>query len=255
MVKLLFQGWRLLFTIMVIVAAAVCCRLGFWQLDRLEQRHAKNAMINERMAAEAVPLEALSVSVDELAYRRVTVTGVYDHSQEVILRPRSFDGATGGHIITPLLLSNSDQVILVDRGWIPLNYAAPDIRTNFTEPGEVTVEAIVRLSETGISGPDEVKIREGENRRDNWFRVDIDALREQTGYDLLPVFVEQQPGQNDPELPRRIETTDTGEGSHLSYVFQWFSFALVFVVGYPALLYQQLKRNKQKQMVAPAQGN
>jgi surfeit locus 1 family protein len=253
MVKLLFQGWRLLFTIMVIVAAAVCCRLGFWQIDRLEQRQAKNALINTRMAAEAVPLTALSGDLSELEYRRVTVTGVYDHSQEVILRPRSLDGATGGHIITPLLLQDSDQVVMVDRGWLPLSYADPEIRVEYEEPGLITVEAIVRLSESGLSGPDEVKIPEGQTRRDKWFRVDIDSLRDQTGYGdrLLPVFIEQQPDENAPFLPRRVATTDLGEGSHLSYVFQWFSFALVLVVGYPVLLYQQMK-HKKKREVLPA---
>ncbi len=92
------------------------------------------------------------------------------------------------------------------------------------------------------SGPQEPPLQPGQTRRDGWFRVDIAQLEQQTGYKLLPLFIEQQPGPDDPELPRRIATGDTGPGSHLSYTFQWFSFALILLIGYPAVLYQQDRR-------------
>jgi surfeit locus 1 family protein len=242
MLTLFLSGRRRWMSLLVLAAVGLCCALGLWQLDRLAQRQARNATINARMAAPAVPLDGTLGDPDALDYRRVQVRGTYDPEQEIVLRPRSLDGIAGVHVITPLRLSGSDAAVLVDRGWVPLNLAAPLERRAYAEPGEVIVQGIARRSQAGASGPQEPPLQPGQTRRDGWFRVDIAQIEQQTGYKLLPLFIEQQPGPDDPELPRRIVTGDTGPGSHLSYTFQWFSFALILLIGYPALLYHQNRR-------------
>jgi surfeit locus 1 family protein len=242
MLKLLFTGRRLWLTLLVLVGALVCCRLGIWQLDRLAQRRAQNALIDERMAQSAVALDGAPVDPAVLDYQRVEVRGVYDPAQEIVLRNRALDGSPGVHVLTPLRLDGGDAAVLVDRGWLPLELAAPAARRAYAEPpGPAVVQGIARRSQSGAGGPQDPPLPAGESRRDAWFRVDIAAIEQQVGYRLLPVFIELQPAPGDPQLPRRVATTDLGEGSHLSYTVQWFSFAAILVVGYLAWTYQQLK--------------
>src|SRR5262245_22424366 len=126
MLKTLFTGRQLRMTILVFVGVVVLCRLGIWQLDRLAQRRALNARIDSRMAAPAMPLTGAPVDPDALDYRRVELRGVYDPSQEIMLRNRSLDGVPGGHLITPLRLNGSDKAVLVDRGWVPLTKSSAE---------------------------------------------------------------------------------------------------------------------------------
>jgi surfeit locus 1 family protein len=240
MLKLLFSGRRRWLSMLAIGGAALCCGLGIWQLDRLTQRQALNAALNARMALPALPLAGAPADPDTLDYRRVEVRGVYDPEQEIVLRTRALDGAPGVHVVTPLRLGGGGAV-LVDRGWLPIELAAPAARRTYAEPGEVSVEGVARRSQAGASGPAEAPLLPGQTRRDAWFRVDIAQIEQQAGYELLPVFIEQQPGPRDPALPRRTATSDTGPGPHLSYALQWFSFAAILLVGYPALLYQQAR--------------
>jgi surfeit locus 1 family protein len=243
MLKLLFSGRRLWLTLLVLAGALVCCRLGIWQLDRLAQRRAQNVLITGRMVQPAALLDDAPIDPAALDYRRVEARGVYDPSQEIVLRGRALGGAPGVHVLTPLRLDGSDAVVLVDRGWLPLALAAPAARRAYAGPaGEVVVRGVARRSQAGAGGPQEPPLSPGEVRRDAWFRVDIAGIEQQTGYRLLPVFIEQQPAPGDPELPRRVTTTDLGEGSHLSYTIQWFAFATILVVGYLAWTYQQQKR-------------
>jgi surfeit locus 1 family protein len=243
MLKLLFTGRRLWLTLLVLALALLCCRLGIWQLDRLAQRRAQNALINGRMAQPASALDAAPSDPSALDYRRVAVRGTFDAAQEIVLRGRALDGMPGVQVLTPLRLEGSDSAVLVDRGWLPLELAAPQARRAYAGPvGEVAIQGIARRSQAGAGGPEDPPLPPGESRRDAWFRVDIAGVERQTGYRLLPVFIEQQPGPGDPELPRRVATTDLGEGSHLSYTVQWFSFAAILVVGYLARTYQQQKR-------------
>src|SRR5258705_13188524 len=102
MLKLCFNRRRRWLSVLVIAGAALCCALGVWQLDRLAQRQARNAAINARMALPGVPLGGAPADPDALDYRYVEARGVYAPEQEIVLRPRSLDGITGVHVITPL---------------------------------------------------------------------------------------------------------------------------------------------------------
>jgi surfeit locus 1 family protein len=242
MLRLFFSGRRLWLSFLAIAGVALCCGLGVWQLDRLAQRQARNATIDARMALPPTQLGGAPADPDALDYRHVEARGVYDPDQEIVLRPRSLDGITGVHVITPLRLSGSDVAVLVDRGWLPMELSASVARSAYAEPGELIVQGVARRSQADAGGPSEAPLLRGQTRRDAWFRVDIAQIERQAGYRLLPVFIEQQPAPHDPALPRRTTTTDTGPGPHLSYALQWFSFAGILLVGYPVLLLRRARR-------------
>jgi len=242
MLKTLFSGRQLRLTLAVLAGVVVLCRLGVWQLDRLAQRRAENALINAQIAAPAMPLTGAPIDPNVLDYRRVSVRGVYDSAQEIVLRNRALDGVPGVDLITPLRLTGSDQAVLVDRGWVPLDQSAPAARHAFAEPGEVIVEGLARRAQTYTGGPIDPPLSPDRPRLDAWFRVDIPRIQQQVGYPLLAVFIEQQPALGDPQLPRRVRTTDLGEGPHLGYAIQWFAFATILLVGYLAFVYQRMRR-------------
>jgi surfeit locus 1 family protein len=239
MLKILLTGRRRWMTLAVLIGVAVCCRLGIWQLDRLAQRRAQNALIHARMAQPAIVLTGAPVDPDALDYRRVEARGVYDFAQEIVLLGRAFNGAPGVHVITPLRLAGSDAAVLVDRGWLPLDQSSPEARRAFTEPGTVAVQGVARRPPH--DGPRNPQPEPGQTRLDRWLSLDIPRIQAQTGYPLLPLVIEEQPAPGQPALPRRVATTDLGEGPHLGYAIQWFAFAVILLVGYLALMYQQAR--------------
>ena len=178
--------------------AVVCVRLGFWQIDRLGQRRARNAIVAARLALP--PLEVgRGTTADSARQRRLIARGVYDFAHELIGPGKSFDGTPGVALITPLRLADGSAV-LVDRGWVP----SPDARhvdlTLYYEADTATVEGI------------------GTDKDDGGF-----ILRET--------------GTAAPRgLPRRWPAPALDDGPHLSYSVQWFSFAIIIVVGTVALL-------------------
>jgi surfeit locus 1 family protein len=70
---------------MAVAAALVCVRLGFWQLHRLEQRRARNALVSGRFAADAVNPSQLPHDTAAARFMRVRVAGVPDYAHELIL--------------------------------------------------------------------------------------------------------------------------------------------------------------------------
>ena len=100
--RLLTRKW-ILTSLLVIAGAALCIRLGFWQLDRLEWRRSFNARVEGQINAPVLDLNQ-NLPVDalyDMEYRSVTVRGKYDYSQEIVLRNQVYDSQLGVHVFTP----------------------------------------------------------------------------------------------------------------------------------------------------------
>lgn len=107
---------------MGVLVAAGCVRLGFWQLDRLAERRARNAEIARQMEPAAL-------------------RGTFAFDRQVVEMARSRNGAPGVYVLTPLVLEDGRRV-LVNRGWV----YSPDARTvdlaRLAEPAGTTVEGV-----------------------------------------------------------------------------------------------------------------
>ena len=239
-------------TLLVVLIAAMVwsmVALGFWQLDRLRQRRA----LNERIAAllTAAPVDLNQTPLPDLPeYQPVRLRGTYDFGQEIVLRNRAHQGSPGLRVLTPLRLTSTDAAVLVDRGWIPYEQAAPADRAVYQRPeGEVVVDGIVRPQQKRAYAflPADPPLSAELPRVDAWFRVDVDQIQDQVPYTLLPYFVEAAEGANPQRLPISGYEIDLTEGSHLGYAIQWFAFAAILLGGSLALWWQRrgkgLKQN------------
>ena len=230
------QWWKT--TLFVIAAVAVMIRLGFWQLDRLEQRRAFNARAEVQLSESPLDLSGQNIdrNLYDMEYRTALVNGEYDHSRQVVLRNQDWQGRLGVHILTPLLIAGQDQAILIDRGWVPYEDYTEHNLNQYDDPGTVEIEGIIRRSQvkSAIGGrPDQVP-GPGEAPLDVWNWINITDISGQIPYQLLPVYLVSVPGAGQQNLPYRIQTElDLSEGSHLGYAFQWFIFAAIMAIGYP----------------------
>ncbi len=233
--------------LIVLVGMAVMIRLGFWQLDRLAQRRASNAALVHQLALPPLSLAGDPLPAElraggdltALKNRAASVRGTYDFSHQVVLKLQSWQGQPGVHLVTPLRIEGSSQAVLVDRGWVPYNNAAPDSQRQFDEPGPVTVTGRFQLSQPLPAAA----VQPGDPQAE-WYRLDIAAIQAQVPYPLLPVYIQQSPppGGN-AKLPYRVEPVyDLSDGPHLSYAVQWYSFSLVLGGGYVYYVYKNAAR-------------
>jgi len=192
--------------------AAVCARLGVWQVDRLAQRRAWNAEVEARLAAPPLTVTSglTATPPESLTYRRVEARGVFAFADEQVEPNRSFRGAPGVYVVTPLRFADGTG-ILVQRGF---TYAPDGMTVDLAavaEPESTVVRGIL-LAPTG--------------------RGAVHPDTAQVGYPLFPLVVRRT--QVDTGLPARLALVGPpvlDEGPHLSYAIQWFSFALIALVG------------------------
>jgi surfeit locus 1 family protein len=228
---------------LVLVAVITFANLGFWQLGRLAERRDHNELVTSQLDRGEVDIASLrDVEPQQLVYLPVSVTGVYDVEAEVLLSTRSHDGRPGHHVLTPLR-TDAGPTVLVDRGWVPLDWNLPPVAQAAPPDGQVRVRGLLHPSSTarrsgafdGSSGPFQFVSD-----------VDIPVLSEATGTPLFPLYLvaqDQQPAQPD-GMPVVAEPPVLTEGSHLTYAVQWFLFAAVVAIGYPILLWHTARQGR-----------
>ena len=208
-------------------AAVACLLLGRWQVGRLQERRAANAAALARRSAAAV---ALAPGVQrppaaELAERRVTAAGTYDHAHELVLHGQVHAGTPGVVVVTPLRLQGSDTAVLVRRGFLPTPDAMHAPTAAPAEPGTVRVTGLAAAIPSTAGGGQPLERR----GRTTWRYLDRAALRA-LPYPVLPVEIRQLPDSALPSFPRCVPAPALDDGPHLSYAFQWFAFAAMALV-------------------------
>jgi len=230
---------------LVILGMAVLARLGFWQLDRLEERRAFNMWVADQWRLDPFDINGAPLPDDlhELEYQRVQVSGEFDYSQQIALKNQNRDRVPGVNLITPLVLEDG-RAILVARGWVSLADGKPDVWSQFDEPSTEPIVGLIQENQTLPNGEGGTIPEEAQRE---WFRIDIPAIQAQMPYELMPVFILQLPedDRSITALPFRQEPIRLDEGSHLSYSIQWFMFALILGFGYTQFIrYQEARESR-----------
>ncbi|MDO9402987.1 MAG: SURF1 family protein [Polaromonas sp.] len=221
---------RLRFWVVTLAALAMMVltfSLGQWQLRRAAQKEALQQAIDSQAQLPVLDAAGL-LHADSAAviHRRAVLTGTWQGAHTVYLDNRPMAGRSGFIVVTPLLLEDRAQVVLVQRGWAPRDFTE---RTRLpaveTPGGLVTVQGriapapskLYQLGETSAG-----RIRQN---------LDIPEFRRETGLPLLDVSL-LQTGTAGEGLLRDWAAPDFGVDRHYGYAFQWFSLSVLLAVLY-----------------------
>jgi surfeit locus 1 family protein len=205
---------------LVLVLLFTC--LGFWQLDRAEQKQALQESF-ENAAERASVTDDLKPAL----YQPIAATGHYLGERQFLIDNMVQDGRLGYYVITPLELAPAKPLLLVNRGWLA------GLATDRKLPS-IAVGALPQTV-TGRAGrlPRAV-IRPGAAlRAGDWPKVatfpTTAELGRALGRPVLPyvLLADPEPGVG---LVRRWQPQQMGPARHIGYAFQWFALALTVVV-------------------------
>jgi len=220
--------------VVALAAIVLFVNLGMWQLRRHDEFAARDARLEERLAAEPLTVDiARQMPVDEVDLHRVTATGTYDLAGEIVLQARSFKGRSGHNVLTPLVARDGTAVV-VNRGWVPIDIEGPPVVGAEPPAGEVTILGVAQDTEVrqGL-GP----VDPAEGRLERVSRVDLELIEAQSPYPLESFYLQLLSPEPGDGFPLVLDAPEAGSGPpNLSYAIQWFAFTGVVAIGYPLLL-------------------
>ncbi|MES2718817.1 MAG: SURF1 family protein [Pseudomonadota bacterium] len=230
---------RVVVLVAAVLASAVTARLGWWQLDRAQQKLDLQARISARGSLPALPQAELPRSEADAVqqhYRPVQLRGRWLADQTIYLDNRQMNARQGFFVVTPLLLAPGDAV-LVQRGWMPRDFADRSrLQPLPAQPGEVMVTGRLApppSSLLALAGAEQGPIRQN---------LDLPSVASTLGLALRPMSVQQTaPTQAATgTAPASATTVDDGllrqwpavavdVGKHHGYAFQWFALSALLV--------------------------
>ena len=221
-------------TFVAIPGILILLALGSWQVQRLIWKTDLNAFRLERSSSEPVALPSVVEDVDGLLYRPIWLEGAFRHESEMFVGARTHHGRAGYQVITPFERVDG-TVVLINRGWIPLERQDAASRAAGQIAGPVRVEGLlVAGNKPGWFTPD--------NRPDEnfWFWVDLESLSARAGIPVQRFLVEAGSAPNPGGYPIGGQSRVELRNEHLQYAIVWYALAVALGVIY--VLFQRRRR-------------
>ena len=236
----------------LLLAAAIACGvvflsgLGVWQVKRLAWKEAMVARVENNLKAEALDLaeiEQLHTEGEDIEYRPVRLSGVFDHSREQHFFA-THKGAAGYYVYAPLQLE-SGRHIFVNRGFVPLERKSADSRMDGQIGGTVTLTGLARTAP--LDKPNSF-VPDNDLEKNVYHWKSLEQMKARAfahgAVDVLPFFVDVDAKSAGTDLPVGGVTLIRFPNNHLQYAITWFGLAATLLVVGGLFLFGRTKRRK-----------
>ena len=240
------SGRRTRMVVLTILAATLlttCLLAARWQYARAGEKEVILAGFSAGLAEDALTRPPEGALPEELRYRRIEISGRFDTNRQILLDSRTFEGAQGYEVLTPLRTNYG--VLLVNRGWVK---AHPDRRVLPVVPVDGSTRVVSGLlNRLPVPG---MRLEADDPTIEDWPRrmlyPDSDTIAAALG-EAVPDFQIWL----DPELPdgftREWSPIRTGPATHYGYTMQWLSFAFLTALFYVLLMWRLMSNTEDKQ--------
>lgn len=221
---------RLVPTLMVLLLLPILIRLGFWQISRAQEKREIIATQHAKMAQPPQIIRTKMSRTDGLRFRRLQITGKFNGKFQIFIDNKIHQDRVGYDVVTPLQIGDSNQYVLVNRGWVPMGQSRSDLPKVNTPRKTVTI-----LGTAKYHTKDVVSFGDGNRSNKGWPAVvrwvDIKAVAKETKLHLVPFMLLMDPASHYGYV-RHWKFINMPPAKHLSYAVQWFAMALVLVIIY-----------------------
>ena len=218
------EPWSFLKTLVALALIVLCVWAAQWQYHRGVDRHARNTIIEERIARDAIGLDQLDSELANNEWQSIITTGSFDEKKQILLRNRYSEGKYGYEVLT-LFTTTSGEKFWVDRGWVQAGATAttpPEVTS--VPVGEVTITGRFRLDSSLPRGSFFALPGSGEDL--------VSELNAQSQLNTEKYYLDLLSG-SEPSLTPAVtaQLPSLSDGPHMAYALQWLFFGGLVIYG------------------------
>ena len=218
------EPWSFLKTLVALALIVLCVWAAQWQYHRGVDRHARNTIIEERIARDAIELGQIDSVLANNEWQSIVTTGSFDEKKQILLRNRYSEGKYGYEVLT-LFTSTSGEKFWVDRGWVQAGATAttpPEVTS--VPAGQVTITGRFRLDSSLPRGSFFALPGSGEDL--------VSELNAQSQLNTEKYYLDLLSG-SEPSLTPAVtaQLPSLSDGPHMAYALQWLFFGGLVIYG------------------------
>ena len=214
------------------IVLPILMALGFWQLDRavlkqevLETYKARAAQAPTKLNSNDKPD---SMQGDKLKYNHFEATGYYDVKHSFLIDNRVHQSQVGFYVITPFIIENSNNVVLVNRGWIKAKRYRSELPEFSTTANKIRINGMAYTSSKNFFAVENVKIQ-ADSFPAIIQNVDFAAMKAFLKKGVYP-FVLRLDAEDKSGFVRDWKVITSSPEKSQSYAAQWFTMAFIVVL-------------------------
>jgi len=211
---------------LIIATLVLLISLGFWQLDRADEKRAIEDQIASANSGDVEFVTSVEFLKDK-EYYHVRLQGSYIGDKQFIYDNQIVDQISGYYVLTPFILKGASKAVLINRGFIPWSgrrdkLANVDIGEKLTEV-KVQISIPIKRMELKVSettGDFPVLIQ----------ALNLDEMSTIASLDFASVIGLLNP-ESENGFVRQWEPYTGSIERHIGYAIQWFlmAFVLAFI--------------------------
>ena len=220
-------------TIFFVFFAILFFSLGLWQIERGQAKTTILAEFEDNLSNTPTYLNQESKRWD-----RVYVKGIWDSSKQILVDNVINRGVVGYKVLTPLRIIETNQLILVDRGWIKQNKFRDILPNIELVEGDEVISGILEYPELGLVLSEDLISKE-------WPKVSqtksLEVISKEYDEFIYPMILLADPILKNSLEYIKITPTNMTPTKHYGYSAQWFLMFLVLCLMY---LWYGFKKNE-----------
>jgi surfeit locus 1 family protein len=209
---------RLVLILLLVLTCLAMAGLQYWRAATRGERFERE---QSALLSTPVSLSPQLREREKLLDRAAIARGRWRAEKTLFVDNKIHRSRPGYHVLTPLQLSGSEVVVLVNRGWIPAPRLRSELPAVSSSPGEIEVSGVTRSFETRI-----FELQETQPQGVVWQHVRETDYRRYSGLDALPVLL-LQTGADKDGLIRDWGSAENPATKHHGYMAMWLVFALM----------------------------
>ena len=222
--------WRT--TVFTLVLLPLMLGLGLWQLQRADEKAAIAARWEQRKLQSPVALEQVNPDdTTALEYLPVQLSGHILADQYFLLDNRINRGKFGYEVLAIMLLQQTVQAVLINRGWIAGDSSRQSLPEVPVVSGPLVLKGHVYVAPGAPYLLADLALEPGWPKRIQAIEMDKlrPAVKEVAGAGLFPYSV-----RIDSDQPAALtvdwQIINVSPQKHTAYAVQWFTMALALVI-------------------------
>lgn len=222
------KNWEL--ALLALLCFCLFMSLGVWQLNRANQKDILLKSFADRGLHAPLTVNDFKQLVDKRFYR-ARLHGHFDNQHSLLLDNRTFKGQVGYEIYTPFKADGLDQVILVDRGFVPLGKNRQTLPSLREVTGKVTIMGMLNVPPTYVAFGQLYDVMRWPLRIEF---IQLDSLAKLLHVPLFSYVLCLSP--DDPAAYAiEWQIVIMAPERHRGYAVQWFALALTLLILFVAL--------------------
>ena len=217
----------------------VLISLGWWQLDRAEEKRDIERQVSEAMSR--APLDINLAALDQLPgqiYRPAVLQGRFDNDRQYLWDNKTSNGKPGYQVLTPFLLDGSDRIVMVNRGWVPILGRRDEFPDIAVDTNSLKIRGVIKQPSNAIQlAASDRTLAPVYPHLVQAFEPSVIAV--ELKQPVAPVLIELDAADKQ-GFVRDWQPYYGKIGKHVGYAIQWFLMALIVVFLYVKLNLKRL---------------